>query len=84
MLTEGMPLGAIQIPPAGQPVILFVDHQTTGGYPVIASIASADLSCVAQLRPGARVRFEMIAFDTARRLLLQRALAIEAASRFAS
>jgi antagonist of KipI len=84
MLTEGMPLGAVQIPPAGQPVILFVDHQTTGGYPVIASIATADLSCVAQLRPGARVRFEMIPLDTARRLLLQRAQAIDAASRFAS
>ncbi len=83
MLTEGMPLGAVQIPPAGQPVILFVDHQTTGGYPVIASIASADLSCVAQLRPGARVRFEMIPFDAARRLLLERAQAIDAASRFA-
>ena len=84
MLTEGMPLGAVQIPPAGQPVILFVDHQTTGGYPVIASIASADLSSVAQLRPGARVRFEMIPFDAARRLWLRRAEAIDAASRFPS
>ena len=84
MLTEGMPLGAVQIPPAGQPVILFVDHQTTGGYPVIASIAAADLSSVAQLRPGARVRFEMIPFDAARRLLQRRAEAIDAASRFPS
>jgi biotin-dependent carboxylase-like uncharacterized protein len=84
MLTEGMPLGAIQIPPAGGPVILFVDHQTTGGYPVIASVASADLSAVAQLRPGSRVRFAMITLDDARRLLAGRAAAIEAASRFAS
>jgi len=84
MLTEGMPLGAIQIPPAGQPVILFVDHQTTGGYPVIASVASADLSAVAQLRPQGRVRFERITFDEARRLLRLQGEAIDAASRFVS
>ena len=71
MLTEGMPLGAVQIPPAGKPVILFVDHQTTGGYPVIASIVSADLPRVGQLRPGAGVRFEVIALDAARALLLE-------------
>jgi antagonist of KipI len=84
MLTEGMPLGAVQVPPDGQPVILFVDHQTTGGYPVIASVASVDHSIVAQLRPGARVRFEMISFAAAHRLLRERAAAIDAASRFAS
>lgn len=84
MLTEGMPLGAIQIPPAGRPVILFVDHQTTGGYPVIASIASVDLPAVAQLRPGGRVRFATITLDEARRLLRERAAALEAASRFAA
>ena len=77
-------LGAIQIPPAVKPVILFVDHQTTGGYPVIASVASADRSAVAQLRPGGRVRFAMITLDQARRLLAAREAALEAASRFAS
>jgi antagonist of KipI len=84
MLTEGMPLGAIQIPPAGQPVILFVDHQTTGGYPVIAAVATADLSAVAQLRPGGRVQFERITFDEARHLLRLQGEAIDAASRFVS
>jgi antagonist of KipI len=84
MLTEGVPLGAIQIPPSGQPVILFVDHQTTGGYPVIASVASADRSAVAQLRPGGRVRVESISLDEARRLLRLHAEAIDAASRFVS
>jgi len=69
MLTEGMPLGAVQIPPAGKPVILFVDHQTTGGYPVIASIITADQPRVAQLRPGARLRFELVGLDAALRLL---------------
>ncbi len=69
MLTEGMPLGAVQIPPGGQPVILFVDPQTTGGYPVIACVASVDLPLVGQLRPGVRVRFTMISLAEARGLL---------------
>jgi len=78
MLTEGMPLGAVQIPPAGKPVILFVDHQTTGGYPVIASIVTADQPRVAQLRPGARVRFERVDLDAALRLLAEQEARIAA------
>ena len=38
MLTEGVSLGAVQVPPEGQPIILFVEHQTTGGYPKIANV----------------------------------------------
>ena len=68
MPSEGMPLGAIQVPPGGAPILLFVDHQTTGGYPVIASVIAADLWRAGQLRPGARVRFEPIAGDAARAL----------------
>lgn len=55
--TEGMPLGAIQVPPGGEPVIMLADHPVTGGYPVIGVIAAADLGRVAQLRPGDRLRF---------------------------
>lgn len=69
--SEGVALGAIQIPPDGQPLILFVDSQTTGGYPVLANVASVDLPSVAQLRPRDRVRFELVPFDEARRLLLE-------------
>jgi biotin-dependent carboxylase-like uncharacterized protein len=71
MATEGMPLGAIQIPPEGQPVILFVDHQTTGGYPVVASVISADLHQVGQLRPRDVIRFEPVPLRAARDLLLE-------------
>jgi antagonist of KipI len=71
MLSEGVALGAIQIPGAGQPIILFVDAQTTGGYPVIASVISADLSSVGQLRPRDTVTFEFVTFAEARRLLLE-------------
>ncbi len=51
MITEGVSIGAIQIPPNGQPIIVFVDQQTTGGYPKIANVISADLDPIGQLRP---------------------------------
>jgi antagonist of KipI len=69
MLTEGVPLGAVQVPPDGQPIILFVEHQTTGGYPKIANVISADFHAVGQLRPRDRVHFEQVSMDAARRLL---------------
>jgi antagonist of KipI len=57
ILSEGVALGSIQVLPNGGAVILFVDSQTTGGYPVIAAVISADLPSVGQLRPGDEVRF---------------------------
>jgi antagonist of KipI len=57
LLTDGIPLGAIQIPQDGQPIILFVDQQTTGGYPKIANVIAADMHRVGQLQPRAEVRF---------------------------
>ena len=51
--SEGMVAGALQVPPDGQPILLLADHQTTGGYPVIAVVVSADIGRAAQLRPGA-------------------------------
>ena len=55
---EGIPLGAIQIPPSGEPVVFLADHPITGGYPVIAVVLSADIPVLAQLRPGQQLRFE--------------------------
>ncbi len=71
MTTEGAPLGAIQVTPSGEPVILFVDHQTTGGYPKIACVISADHWRIGQLRPRQTVRFVHVSFEEARRLLLE-------------
>lgn len=68
MITEGVSLGAIQITDGGQPIILFVEQQTTGGYPKIANIISADLSSIGQLRPRDEIRFEKINLETARTL----------------
>lgn len=55
--TEGMPVGAIQVPPSGEPVIFLADHPITGGYPVIAVLHSSQIAAAAQARPGQQVRF---------------------------
>ncbi|MCM6775498.1 biotin-dependent carboxyltransferase family protein [Nocardia sp. CDC159] len=57
LATEGMPLGAIQVPPSGQPVVFLADHPITGGYPVVGTVIDADVDALAQARPGQRVRF---------------------------
>lgn len=69
MLTEGVSLGAVQVPPDGRPIILFVEHQTTGGYPKIANVISADLHRVGQLRPRDQLCFELVTLDQALALL---------------
>jgi antagonist of KipI len=71
MITEGVPLGAIQITPSGQPIILFVDQQTTGGYPKIANVIGVDLHRVGQLRPRVDIRFERISLAVARSLWIE-------------
>ncbi len=55
LASEGVVLGAVQLPPSGQPVVFLADHPTTGGYPVVAVVDDADLDVGAQLRPGERV-----------------------------
>ncbi len=59
--SEGMVLGAVQVPPDGQPVVLLADHPTTGGYPVIAVVHPDGLAALAQARPGSAVRFVIAA-----------------------
>ena len=65
LLTDGIPLGAIQVPQDGQPIILFVDQQTTGGYPKIANVIAADLHRVGQLCPRDEVRFTEVSIAEA-------------------
>lgn len=55
--SEPMVLGAVQVPPNGQPVVFLADHPTTGGYPVIGVVLTDSLPVCAQLRPGDQVRF---------------------------
>ncbi|MDX3754937.1 5-oxoprolinase subunit C family protein [Streptomyces mirabilis] len=58
--SEGMVLGAVQVPPDGRPVVFLADHPTTGGYPVIAVVRGADLPAAAQAIPGTPVRFMVV------------------------
>lgn len=55
--SEGMVLGAVQVPPTGRPVVFLADHPPTGGYPVIGVVHPDDLWQCAQLRPGEQVTF---------------------------
>jgi antagonist of KipI len=71
MITEGVSLGAVQVPPSGSPIILFVEQQTTGGYPKIANVVSADLHHLGQLRPRDELRFEPVSWEAARSLLAE-------------
>jgi antagonist of KipI len=72
MISEGVSLGAVQITASGLPIILFVEQQTTGGYPKIANVISADMSSLGQLRPRDEIRFELVEMETARALLVGR------------
>ncbi|MBB5917080.1 biotin-dependent carboxylase-like uncharacterized protein [Nocardia transvalensis] len=54
--TEGMPLGAVQVPPSGQPVVFLADHPITGGYPVVGTVIDPDVDLLAQVRPGQQIR----------------------------
>jgi antagonist of KipI len=69
MITEGVSLGAVQVTSGGMPIILFVEQQTTGGYPKIANVISADLHRIGQLCPHDEIQFEQVSLETARRLL---------------
>ncbi|QYJ05098.1 biotin-dependent carboxyltransferase family protein [Nocardioides panacisoli] len=58
--SEGMALGALQVPPSGQPTLFLADHPVTGGYPVIGVVVDGDVDRAAQARPGQRIRFRTV------------------------
>ena len=65
MISEGIPLGAVQVPPDGQPIVLLNDRQTIGGYPRLGALTPLALAQLAQCMPGAVVRFQAVVQDTA-------------------
>ena len=65
LLSCGVVVGAVQVPRGGAPIVLLADHQTTGGYPVIATVIVADLGKVAQAQPGESIRFYRVERDEA-------------------
>ena len=66
------PMGTIQVPPAGQPILLMADRQTTGGYARVAVIISADVGLAGQLAPGDWIAFDVCDLEEARAALAER------------
>ncbi|HUP95875.1 MAG TPA: biotin-dependent carboxyltransferase family protein [Burkholderiales bacterium] len=60
IVSDGIVTGSIQVPGSGKPIVLMVDNQSTGGYPKIATVISADIPVVGRRRPGRTVRFAAI------------------------
>ncbi|OKL40381.1 5-oxoprolinase subunit C family protein [Pontibacter flavimaris] len=71
MLSTAMSFGTVQVPPQGNPIILMADAQTTGGYPRMIQIITADLPRLAQVQPGGLIRFEDVSLEEAQRLYYQ-------------
>lgn len=80
MLSEGVVWGAIQLPPDGHPIALLADHNTIGGYPVVAVVIRADLPLLGQLGPGDALRFVELSLADARAALVERRQQLAAAT----
>jgi antagonist of KipI len=84
IISDATPLGVLQVPASGQPVLLMADRQTTGGYPNLATVISADIGLAGQLAPGDRIQFEVCTLQEAMAALIkqeQALLAVERGSR---
>lgn len=68
IISDGIPFGGVQIPSSGKPIIMAADRQTTGGYAKIATVISADMNLLAQLKPGDSVRFKRVSLEKAQRI----------------
>jgi len=75
-ISDGLAPGSIQVPGTGMPIVVLADRQSTGGYPKIATVASACLPGLGQLRPGDEVRFQAIGMDEAVALRRRQAAAL--------
>jgi antagonist of KipI len=76
ILSDATPVGSLQVPASGQPILLMADRQTTGGYPKIATVITADLPVAGQLAPGDWIEFAACDLDEARQTLLERERAL--------
>jgi len=79
LLSEAMPIGAIQVPASGTPILLMADRQTTGGAPTIANVITADLPLAGQLAPGDWIEFAGCSIDDAIAALREREAQLSAA-----
>ena len=65
IVSDGIAPGSIQVPGNGLPIVLLADRQTTGGYPKIATVISADIPALGRMTPGARIAFEAVGIEVA-------------------
>jgi 5-oxoprolinase (ATP-hydrolysing) subunit C len=73
IVSDGIVTGSVQVPGSGEPIVMMADRQTTGGYPKLATVISADLRLVAQRRPGETIRFSAISVEEAQVIARERA-----------
>jgi antagonist of KipI len=81
IISDATPLGVLQVPASGQPILLMADRQTSGGYPKIATVITADISTAGQLAPGDAITFAVCSMGEAVAALIaqeQRLMALEA------
>ena len=76
ILSEAMPIGALQVPASGQPILLMAERQTTGGYATIGYVITADLPVAGQLAPGDWIAFTPVSYDDALAALRAREAAL--------
>ncbi|HEU0061121.1 MAG TPA: biotin-dependent carboxyltransferase family protein [Hyphomicrobiaceae bacterium] len=76
IVSDGIAPGTVQVPGNGLPIVLLADRQTTGGYPKIATVISADLPALGRLTPGATVRFRRVSIEEAEAARRQQAALI--------
>ena len=77
ILSTAVTFGTVQVPAAGEPIVLMADHQTTGGYPRLAQVMTADLPRLAQGPPGGRLRFQEISLSDAQYWYLHQEQALQ-------
>ena len=81
LLSFGLVAGAVQVPRSGQPILLMADHGTAGGYPVIATVASAAMAVAAQLLPGDELSFSEVSLEAALRMRAAQRVALDSLKR---
>ena len=80
IVSQGAVWGALQVPPDGQPIALLADHQTIGGYPILAVTIRADFPLLGQVAPGERLRFALCSVEEAQAAYRARQAALRAAA----
>ena len=77
ILSIALIAGAVQLPRGGRPIVLMADHQTAGGYPIVATVVSASMPVAAQLAPGDATRFAEVSLDEALAMRRRQLAALE-------